>query len=159
MPKQLHPSQVLIQKFNMGIGLPFQELLQREIIEDILKEIGVKYRSRIYNPIVIVWSFLSQVLDPDHSCQNAVSRIIAYLSSEELETPSENTSAYCKARKKLPESLFKKLWEKSAKKSEKKVVEKHLWRGRCVKSIDGSTVSMPDTIKNQEAYPQHSSLS
>ncbi|CCQ67230.1 hypothetical protein CWATWH0402_3752 [Crocosphaera watsonii WH 0402] len=28
---------------------------------------------------MIVWSFLSQVLDPDHSCQNVVSRIISYL--------------------------------------------------------------------------------
>ena len=74
-----HPTQVLIQQFTSGIGLPFQELLKKEIIEEILQEIGVKYKSRIYNPIVIVWSFLSQVLDPDHSCQNAVSRIISYL--------------------------------------------------------------------------------
>ncbi|MDJ0574035.1 MAG: hypothetical protein QNJ65_02560 [Xenococcaceae cyanobacterium MO_234.B1] len=107
--------------------------------------------------MLIVWSFLSQVLDPDHSCQNAVSRIISYLASEGLETPSENTSAYCQARKKLPEKLFKKLLEITAKNNEKKVSKKHLWHGRCVKSIDGSTVSMPDTLKNQETYPQHSS--
>jgi hypothetical protein len=157
MPKSPKPSQVLIKKFTKSIGLPFQELLPRERIEDILTEVGVKYRERIYNPIVIVWSFLSQVLDPDHSCKNAVSRIIAYLASEELEPPSENTSAYCQARKRLPEELFKKLLEKSAKHKEKKVREKKLWRGRCVKSIDGSTVSMPDTMKNQEAYPQPSS--
>ena len=152
-----HPTQVLIQQFTSGIGLPFQKLLKSEIIEDILQEIGVKYKSRIYSPIVIVWSFLSQVLDTDHSCQNAVSRIIAYLASEGLETPSENTSAYCQARKKLPEKLFKKLLEISAKGNEKKVDKKHLWHGRCVKSIDGSTVSMPDSLKNQEAYPQHGS--
>jgi hypothetical protein len=152
-----HPTQVLIQQFTNGIGLPFQELLKKEIIEDILKEIGVKYKSRIYNPIVIVWSFLSQVLDPDHSCQNAVSRIISYLASEGLKTPSENTSAYCQARKKIPEKLFKKLLEISAKDNEKKVDKRHLWHGRCVQSIDGSTVSMPDTLKNQESYPQHGS--
>jgi hypothetical protein len=29
-----------------------------------------------------------------------------------------------------------------------------LWRGRHVKLVDGSTVSMPDTPENQEAYPQ-----
>ena len=152
-----HPTQVLIQKFTSGIGLPFQKLLKSEIIEDILQEIGVKYKSRIYNPIVIVWSFLSQVLDTDHSCQNAVSRIIAYLASEGLETPSENTSAYCQARKKLPEKLFKKLLETSAKHNEDKVSKTHLWHGRCVKIIDGSSVSMPDTLKNQKAYPQHGS--
>lgn len=152
-----HPTQVLIQKFTSGIGLPFQKLLKSEIIEDILQEIGVKYKSRIYNPIVIVWSFLSQVLDTDHSCQNAVSRIIAYLASEGLETPSENTSAYCQARKKLPEKLFKKLLETSAKHNEDKVSKTHLWHGRCVKIIDGSSVSMPDTLKNPKAYPQHGS--
>ena len=157
MGKQLHPTQVLIQQFTSGIGLPFQELLKKEIIEEILQEIGVKYKSRIYNPIVIVWSFLSQVLDPDHSCQNAVSRIISYLASEGLKTPSENTSAYYQTRKKLPEKLFKKLLETSAKQNEKKVFKKHLWHGRCVKSIDGSSVSMPDTLKNKKAYPQHGS--
>ncbi|MGK7887446.1 MAG: IS4 family transposase, partial [Crocosphaera sp.] len=152
-----HPTQVLIQQFTSGIGLPFQKLLKSEIIEDILQEIGVKYKSRIYNPIVIVWSFLSQVFDTDHSCQNAVSRIIAYLASEGLETPSENTSAYCQARKKLPEKLFKKLLETSAKHNENKVSRTHLWHGRCVKIIDGSSVSMPDTLKNQKAYLQHGS--
>ena len=31
------------------------------------------------------------------------------------------------------------------------------WCGRHVKVLDGSTVSMPDTNDNQEAYPQPSS--
>ena len=78
MLSQKHPSSVLIQKFTKSIGLPFQELLPRATIEEILRELGIKYRNRIYNPIVIVWSFISQVLDPDHSCKNAVSRIIAH---------------------------------------------------------------------------------
>ncbi len=30
----------------------------------------------------------------------------------------------------------------------------YLWCGRNVKVIDGSTVSMPDTVENQKAYPQ-----
>ena len=33
----------------------------------------------------------------------------------------------------------------------------HTWCGRHVKVLDGSTVSMPDTTDNQEAYPQPSS--
>ncbi|WP_199349932.1 hypothetical protein [Nostoc flagelliforme] len=31
-----------------------------------------------------------------------------------------------------------------------------LWCGRNVKVIDGSTVSMPDTVENQKEYPQPS---
>ena len=78
MKKHQNLGQILIQKFTKSIGLPFQELLPSATIEDILIENGVKYRNRIYNPIVVVWSFLSQILDPDHSCKNAVSRIIAH---------------------------------------------------------------------------------
>jgi hypothetical protein len=37
------------------------------------------------------------------------------------------------------------------------VTLEHLWCGRHVKVIDGSTVSMPDTVENQKAYPQPSS--
>lgn len=44
-----------------------------------------------------------------------------------------------------------------AQKLEKKITTEHLWSGRHVKVIDGSTVSMPDTPLNQSAYPQPSS--
>ena len=86
-----------------------------------------------------------------------MSRIIAYLVGEGQERPSENTGAYCRARKKLPELLFKKLVDISAENLEKEVDKKFLWHGRHVKSIDGSSVSMADTEENQKAYPQHSS--
>ena len=49
------------------------------------------------------------VLDPDKSCHNAVSKVIAYLSTEGVEIPSTNTSAYCQARSRLPEKLLEKL--------------------------------------------------
>jgi hypothetical protein len=39
------------------------------------------------------------------------------------------------------------------------VTPKHLWCGRHVKVIDGSTVSMPDTEANQKIYPQPSTQS
>ncbi len=90
MPKSKQPYQVLINKLTKSLGLPFQEVLPSQIIEQVLVEIGLKYRNRIYNPIVIIWSFISQVLDPDHSCQNAVSRIIAHLAEEDIKTPSSN---------------------------------------------------------------------
>ena len=67
MKKSKQPVQVLINKFTKSLGLPFQEVLPRKIIEQVLVEIGLKYRNRIYNPLVIVWSFLSQVLDPDRA--------------------------------------------------------------------------------------------
>ena len=140
-----------------SVGIPFQEILPSKIIEEVINDLGIKCRSRLYTPIVIVWSFLLQVLDPEHSCKNAVSKVIAYLVAEGKERPSENTGAYCRARKKLPELLFKKLLDLSSQNLEKQVDKKDLWHGRHVKSIDDSSVSMPDTLENQKAYPQHPS--
>ncbi|WP_193201020.1 IS4 family transposase, partial [Nostoc sp. MG11] len=39
---------------------------------------------------------------------------------------------------------------------EEKVTTEYFWCGRNVKVIDGSTVSMPDTVDNQKEYPQPS---
>ena len=61
------------------------------------------------------------------------------------------------SKKKITRKNIKILLDTTGEKLEKEVETKHLWCGRHVKNIDGSTVSMPDTIKNQEAYPQHSS--
>ena len=35
------------------------------------------YRDRVFNPAITIWGFLSQVLSEDHSCGDAVSRMIA----------------------------------------------------------------------------------
>lgn len=90
----------------------------------------------------------------DKSCHNAVSRVIAYLVSEKVELPSTDSSAYCQARSRLPEELLQKLFGKVAQSLEEKVTAEYLWCGRNVKVIDGSSVSMPDTVENQKAYPQ-----
>ena len=92
-----------------------------------------------------------------------MSKVIAYLVGEEVEIPSlgdaprtTDTSAYCQARSRLPEKLLEKLFNQAAKNLEEKVTIERLWCGRNVKVIDGSTVSMPDTVENQKAYPQPS---
>lgn len=80
--------------------------------------------------------------------------MIAWLASENAEILSSDTSAYCQARKRLPENLLQRLFGTVAQDLEKKISLEHLWCGRHVKVVDGSTVSMPDTPENQEVYPQ-----
>lgn len=41
--------------------------------------IRVDVKERIYTPFVTLCMFLSQVLDPDHSCRAAVARLIVWL--------------------------------------------------------------------------------
>ncbi len=101
-----------------------------------------------------LWAFLSQVIDAEPTCHNAVSRVIAWLAGLGEEIPSEDTSAYCQARIRLPENFVNKLFSKSGQNLEKEVQSEQLWCGRHVKVFDGSSVSMPDTPENQKAYPQ-----
>jgi hypothetical protein len=145
---------ILKEKFTQSLELPFKELLPSEVIEQAIVELKIKYKERLFTPFVTLWTFLSQVLDTDKSCHNAVSKTIAYLTGEGVEIPSTDTSAYCQARARLPEKLLQQLFGQTAQNLEEKVTAEHLWCGRHVKVIDGSTVSMPDTIQNQSAYPQ-----
>ncbi len=148
--------QILKNKFAKSLGLPFKELLSESAIGQALFDLKVKYKQRLFDPFVTLWAFLSQVLDTDKTCHNAVSRVIAYLIGEGVEIPSTDTSAYCQARARLPEKLLEQLFGQSAQNLEEKVTYEHLWCGRNVKVIDGSTVSMSDTVENQKAYPQPS---
>lgn len=150
-------AKILKYKFMQSLGLPFREVLPEAVIQQAIDELKIKYRRRLFDPFVTLWVFLSQVLDVDKSCENAVSRVIAWLSTENLEIPATDTSAYCQARKRLPEKLLEKLLSFVAQKLQSQVMLEQLWCGRHVKVIDGSTVSMPDTTLNQKAYPQPTS--
>ncbi len=146
--------EILKQKFSRSLGLPFKELLPSDVIEQTLRELKIRYYKRLFDPVVTLWAFLSQVLDTDKSCHNAVSKVIAYLAEAGVEIPSTDTSAYCQARARLPEKLLENLLSRAAQNIEEEVTIEHLWCGRNVLVIDGSTVSMPDTVENQKAYPQ-----
>jgi hypothetical protein len=120
---------IIKHKFEQSLGLPFRDLLPESVIKQIIEELKIKYRCRLFDPFVTLWAFLSQVLDVDKSCHNAVSRVIAYLASEGIEIPSSDTSAYCQARSRLPEKLFKKLFGSVAEKIQERVTIEHLWLG------------------------------
>ena len=79
---------------------------------------------------------MSQVQYTDKTCHNAVSRIIAPFAGSGEEIPSEDTSAYCQARKRLPERLLEKLFAIAGEDLEKKVTDEYLWCGRHVKVIE-----------------------
>lgn len=148
--------QILKEKYSQSLGLPFKELLPETAIKQVISELKIKYKKRLFDPLITLWAFLSQVLDTDKTCHNAVSKIIAHLAESEVEIPSTDTSAYCQPRARLPEKLLEKLFNFSAQSLEEKVTTEYLWCGRNVKIIDGSTVSMPDTVENQKEYPQPS---
>ena len=104
-----HRVQILKQKFRYSLGLPFREVLPERLFEEALTAEAQPYRNRLFSPQVTVWAFLSQILDQDNSCSNAVSRVIAWLAAEDQPLSSPDPSAYCQARKRLPEGLLRRL--------------------------------------------------
>ena len=145
----------VISNLKNGEGLQFSDVLTKEQIEKTMN--SIKHRDRIFNPAVTLWIFLSQVMNDDPSQQEAVARFIAQEVAEGKEPPSANTSAYSQARSRLPEESLAKLTKETAEQLENKTPVDWLWKNRSIKLIDGSTVSMPDTLENQADYPQSES--
>ena len=141
-------------RFARNQGLPFAEVLTQSSILDALNEHAVIYRDRVFSPVTTIWGFLSQVLSDDHSCRDAVSRIIAHRAASGLKTCSPNTASYCNARGRVLTDVLRTLARRTAQELQAGAVEEWKWNGRSVFIADGSHVSMPDTPENQESYPQ-----
>lgn len=144
----------LRRQFLQDGDLPFTNVLSEEIVAQALKVIEVFWLDRIYPPLVTLWVFLGQVLSADHSCRSAVARLIAHRLSKRQRPCSPETSAYCQARKRLPEAFFSNVARQTGRALDSKAEPHWLWKGRRVYAYDGSTVSMPDTLENQRDYPQ-----
>jgi hypothetical protein len=136
-------------------GLPFAELLAGERVAQALPAKTARgWRERLYTPLVTLQVFLSQILDPDHSCRQAVARFLAWLVGQGQPACSEQTGAYCKARQRLPETALSQLTRQTGADLDEHTPRPWRWHGRKVRLADGSTLSMPDTPANQARYPQ-----
>jgi hypothetical protein len=54
--------------------LCFTKLLPQEQVEAALERHQIRYRQRLYTPLLTIWTFLYQVLGVDQSCRVAVAR-------------------------------------------------------------------------------------
>ena len=134
--------------------LYFASLLPSQVINTALGEARAEFQGWIYTPAVTVWSFLSQCLSADHSCRETVARMIAWRVGRGERACSAETGAYCTARAKLPEETCRELQRATGRQAEQESPDAWKWKGRNVKLVDGSTITMPDTPENQAEYPQ-----
>lgn len=137
--------------------LPFHEHLDAAMVKEVLVAEGVTFKESIYTPLVTLCMFLSQVIDPDHSCRASVARLIVWLAVNHRKTCAADTSSYCEARMRLPERVIVRLVQQTARRTDDSASDAWLWKGRRVTLVDGTTVSMPDTEENQKEYPQSES--
>jgi len=132
----------------LGQVIPSQELLKwvEEEMED--------YRERLYGPLQTLTLFIEQVLGADQSCQDAVARGMSARVGLGQRPCSLNSGPYCRARARLPQGLVERLVREVGQRLCAGQSGAWRWRGREVKLIDGTTVTMPDTTENQASFPQ-----
>lgn len=123
-----------------------------ETTESVLPE----HRERLYPPTVALSMFMRQVLEADGSCQKAVNGWAAQRAGDGLGPCSVRTGGYCRARQRLPLEMVSTLTRETGRQLSERAPAPWLWRGRAVKLVDGTGLSMPDTQDNQASYPQPS---
>jgi hypothetical protein len=152
--------QPVLDGFLAPSGLPFANVLSAERIERVFAKRNALFGEHgIYNTAIMVWSFLGQVLrdGKEASCQAAVAQIVSFRLLLGEEPPTADTGDYCRARAKLSEAALHELTCEVASEMEAAAPDAWLWKGLHAKLVDGFTLTMPDTVKNQIAYPQSTS--
>lgn len=121
------------------------ELLGREVVEQVCRELEYTWRDRQLDPYTTLHLFILQVVN-----QNTAMTHLPHLSGERF-----SASAYCQARQRLPLELLQKLVDSFTRGLEESD-DASRWFGHRVVFIDGTGFSMPDTPELQTHFGQPS---
>ena len=137
-----------------GSGQLFNALPAAEVAAVVREEVR-GWRERLYGPMVALRLFVEQVLHADRACQDVVVRYASERVAQGEALVSLSTGPYCKTRQRLALGLVERLGKLVGERLEGGSLVAWRWRGRAVKIVDGTTLTMPDTKANQRCYPQH----
>ena len=99
--------------------LPLRSLVSDERVAEIFAEEEVDFGQTdeaVYTPAMTLWGLLSQVFfkEEQRSCLAAVVRIAALWLALGRKVDSTNTGAYCRARKKIPHNVLRRISQEVA---------------------------------------------
>jgi len=137
----------------------YQECLPVPILHGLFHRLGQRFYQRLLPPVLVVWGFIFQRLNPDHTCDAAWS----YLSSAVVRAQfslaplierdlSESNSAYCQARKRLPWAVVQGILATVARAIQARVGDRGLWQGLRVNLLDGSTLRLAASAELTDHY-------
>ncbi|MCG6202729.1 IS4 family transposase [Psychromonas antarctica] len=136
-------------------GDDFLNILESEQISAIIKNATSKWRERIFTPSITLAMFIKQALSPDRSCAHVVNEFIIDNIDELPINISTSTGSFCRSRQKIPLDLIKKLVRYTGNATKEKIDNRNGIKGN-IYLVDGTTFTLPDTVQNQEKYPQQS---
>jgi len=114
---------------------------------------GQHSRQRLFSKHNTFWAFFSQILDADGGCKEVVRKIQATSAMKGKTLPSSSTAAYCQARHKLSSDTLTSILAHTTQQLQS-TSSPEMFHKRRVVVVDGTGVSMPDTKRNQEIWPQ-----
>jgi hypothetical protein len=124
-------------------------------VEHACQAHGHRWRERLWSPLQTVWTFLLQALHVDSSCREAVAMALGQrLAAGQPVPQSDDPSAYCQARKRLPLAVLREGLRSLGQQLQAQAGKRHTWCGHRVWLVDGTTCSMPDTPALQAAFGQ-----
>ena len=142
-------------RFIDSAGAVLGEVVPAQLLGQWVREEAGRFRDRIYGPLITLALFIEQVLSADPSCADAVARGLSARVALGQAPCSLNSGPYCKGRVRLPLGLVERVAREVGERLTSRQPQAWRWRGREVKLVDGTTVSMPDTRENQKEFPQH----
>ena len=143
----------LIRDSLCGYALIFENILPGSF----LAKIDPTTRQRSFGHLPVFWAWLAQLLEANASCTKGLSLIQSWCRVLNLPVPGSDTSAYCRARKRIKNAFLIQIDQKIKQALNARIQPQNLWRGHQLKAIDGTKVTLMDTPGNQKAYPQHTS--
>jgi hypothetical protein len=142
------------KQFLQGDSGVFNQALGADTMAAAMRMQAAGARDRIYAPLDTLRLFVGQVLSADRACQDVVGRRLSERIAQGQSENALSTGSYCDARQRLPITMPSMLGSALGAQLESLAPVHWRWQGRAVKLFDGTTVSMPDTPSNQQAYPQ-----
>jgi hypothetical protein len=132
----------IIRQFKADVA----EAVSSETITSIARLLGHTWRDRVLDPAITVHVFLLQILHGNTAC-TALSRLAGM---------TFTATAYCRARSRLPLSLFEQLLACVCEAMYPELQATNLWFGHRTWLVDGSNYSMSDTPALQAHFGQPS---
>lgn len=131
----------------------FSTIFSRSALKDLLSGLGIRMYWRAYTPLIVIWGFLYQRIQDDHTCDNYV----AYLHSgraDQLDPfdkhrqplsyrlRSESNAAYVQGRNRMPLALLQEAMQLVYKQIRSWLGDQGTWQGHAVRFIDGTTFTL-----------------
>jgi hypothetical protein len=131
----------------------FSAILSREVLQGLLRKMSLRMYWRAYTPLIVLWGFIFQRLQEDHSCDNyvdylrsggadALDRADRHGQPLSWRLRSESNAGYVQGRQRLPLAVLQEALQMVLQQIACWLGTAGAWQGRAVRFLDGTTFSL-----------------